>query len=92
MKTYLIGYDLNKQGQDYETLIEKIKEFADDWWHCLDSTWIIRSESNASEIIDFLIKYVDDNDELLVVLLDKEIAWRLPTECSDWLQQYFTED
>ena len=26
MKSYLIGYDLNKTGQDYETLIEQIKK------------------------------------------------------------------
>ena len=53
MKSYLIGYDLNKQGQDYETLIEHIKKLGT-WWHCLDSTWIIKTDKSASDIRDAL--------------------------------------
>jgi hypothetical protein len=53
MKSYLIGYDLNKTGQDYTTLINKIKTLGT-WWHCLDSTWIIKSNSTAVQIRDTL--------------------------------------
>ena len=28
MKTYMIGYDLNKTGQDYASLIQETKEIA----------------------------------------------------------------
>ena len=49
MKSYLIGYDLNKTGQDYKTLIEQIKELGS-WWHHLDSTWIIKSDLTAVQI------------------------------------------
>ncbi len=28
MKSYLIGYDLNKTGQDYDSLIEQIRNLA----------------------------------------------------------------
>lgn len=28
MKSYMIGYDLNKKGQDYKALIEEIKNLA----------------------------------------------------------------
>ena len=85
-KTYLIGYDLNKSGQDYSTLIEKIKELGD-WWHCLDSTFIIKSTSTSISIRDHLKNFIDVNDELLVVGLNGEAAWHgFNSECSNWLK------
>lgn len=86
MKTYLIGYDLNKKGQDYKDLTDAIKKLSPTWWHCLDSTWIIKSTSAASAIRDTLIAHIDNNDELLVVLLGGEGAWiGFTDECSEWL-------
>lgn len=85
-RSYLIGYDLNKSGQDYTTLIEEIKKLGT-WWHCLDSTFIVKSSSNAVLIRDHLRKQIDSNDELLVVCLTGEGAWTgLNKECSDWLK------
>ena len=86
MKSYLIGYDLNKSGQDYSSLIEQIKKLGT-WWHCLDSTWVIKTNSSAQQIRDFLRKYIDSNDELLVVHLSGEAAWAgFKKECSEWLK------
>lgn len=44
MSALLISYDLNKPGQKYERLYEKIKALGT-WWHYLDST---RSSSRHS--------------------------------------------
>ena len=86
MKSYLIGYDLNKQGQDYETLIARIKKLGS-WWHCLDSTWIIKTNVSAGDIRDILKKDMDSNDELLIVCLTGEGAWTgFSNECSEWLK------
>lgn len=86
-KSYLIGYDLNKSGQDYTKLIDEIKKLGT-WWHCLDSTFIIKSSSTAVIIRDHLKKYIDSNDELLVVALTGEGAWTgFSTECSNWLKE-----
>lgn len=74
MKAYLIGYDLNKSGQDYTSLIEEIKKY-ETWWHHLDSTWIVITESSATNIRDHLKSFIDQNDELLVVKLSGEAAW-----------------
>lgn len=85
MKSYMIGYDLNKSGQDYTKLTEEIKKLGN-WWHCLDSTWIVKSDSTAVEIRDHLKKFIDSNDELLVARLSGEGAWTgFNTNCSDWL-------
>lgn len=86
MKSYLIGYDLNKTGQDYETLIEQIKKLGT-WWHYLDSMWIIKSDLTAVQIRDNLKSYIDSNDELLVAKLSGEAAWTgFNDECSNWLK------
>ncbi len=74
MNTILIGYDLNKTGQDYSTLIEKIKTFAT-WWHHLDSTWIVKTDLTCVQVRDILKSLIDSNDELLVVKLTSEGAW-----------------
>lgn len=86
MDSILIAYDLNKQGQDYTTLIKEIKTLGK-WWHCLDSTFIVKTNRSCVEIRDFLKKYIDSNDELLVVKLTGEGAWTgFTKDCSVWLK------
>ena len=66
MKTLLIGYDLNKTGQNYDDLIDAIKEMGA-WWHYLDSTWLVRTEETHTTARNKLKQHLDNNDELLVV-------------------------
>lgn len=88
MKSYFIGYDLNKprENDDYKDLIAKIKTLGITYWHCLDSTWIVRTEQSAESIRDALKPYIDSGDELLVAKLSGEGAWKgFSDECSNWL-------
>ncbi len=88
MKTYLVGYDLNRpRGEDdYPNLAEALKGFGT-WWHHLDSTWIIKSDLTAVEIRDQLKPLVDGSDELLVATLAGEAAWvGFNTKGSEWLK------
>jgi len=87
MNTILIGYDLKKTGQDYTTLIEQIKKLGS-WWHCLDSTWMVRCTYTAVQVRDHLKQYVDGNDKLLVVNItgDNWAAYGFKDECATWLQ------
>jgi hypothetical protein len=88
MRTYLIGYDLNRPrgANDYPELFKAIKDTANGWWHCLDSTWIINTNLSAAQIRDALKAHVDSGDELLVVRLTGEGAWvGFDKQCSDWL-------
>jgi hypothetical protein len=83
----MIGYDLNAPGKDYTKLIEAIKNVGSNWWHCLDSTWIIKHNGPATAIRDALTPFLDGNDELLVARLTGEAAWRgFNDECSNWLK------
>lgn len=87
MKTYIIGYDLNKTGQDYNALTDKIKITFTIWWHHLDSTWIVKSNLSAAQIRDILKPFIDSNDELLVTSLNGESAWTgFNEKGSQWLR------
>lgn len=88
MATYLVGYDLNRPRKetDYPKLIEALKSFGT-WWHCLDSTWLIKTEMSTVEVRDMLNAYIDSGDELLVLTLAGEGAWTgFKDECSTWLK------
>lgn len=88
MKSYLITYDLMKEGQNYEGLIESIKSISpNNWWNCLLSTWIVKSNLSASEILNIVRPNMDDNDKVFIVLLERESAWFLDDECSNWLDE-----
>jgi hypothetical protein len=88
MANILIGYDLNKAGKDYNNLISAIKGLSTDWWHCLDSTWIIKTQLSTVQVRDALASHIDGNDELLVVdITGDAAAWTgFDTNCSNWLK------
>lgn len=87
MKSFMIGYDLNKPRQNYDALFAAIKQLSRTWWHCLDSTWIIKSDSTAVALRDALSPHIDKSDELLVAELTGVGAWiGFDTECSTWLK------
>lgn len=89
LNSYLIGYDLNKSGQNYSQLIQKIKELANGYWHHLDSTWIIKHSGPAADIRDALAPFIDSNDEILVVKLTREAAWKgFNTSGSEWIKAH----
>lgn len=69
---FVIGYDLNDPGQNYDELIDAIKDYGT-WWGHLDSTYIVKTSDSASDIRDDLKQYLDSNDEILVAKLSG--AW-----------------
>jgi len=91
MATYLIGYDINKEGAAYasanERLTTAIKRTFSPWWHHLESTWIVVTSDSAKNIRDQLRQELDGNDELLVVKLSGEAAWHgFDDKGSGWLK------
>jgi hypothetical protein len=73
MKKYLISYDLDKPGQDYTDLIAALRKAGA--IKVLYSQWGLETTSTAVQIRDYLRKFIDGNDRLLVVELSGEIAW-----------------
>jgi hypothetical protein len=89
VNTLLVGYDLHRPGQDYEELTKFLKGQST-WWHALDSTWIVVTSQSASELLAEIKRFIDANDEVLV--MDVKGDWwtslNLPKEATDWLQKY----
>lgn len=87
MKMLMVGYDLNKSGQNYDKLIEALKSYGT-YWHCLDSTWLIKTTKTCAQVCEELTTCIDSNDELLVAELAGAAAWYGFNEKeSEWLQE-----
>ena len=89
MSAYIIGYDLDKPGQNYPAIENAIIDISNkNYWHCLDSTWIIISNLNASAIVTNLNSHLDSNDKLFVSELTRDAAWvgSFSQKCRDWLK------
>lgn len=76
MAAFLISYDLDKPGQDYPRLIERLEQLGA--VRVLLSEWIVNGSHTSASLRDDLMRYVDANDKLLVVRLNGEAAW---TKC-----------
>jgi hypothetical protein len=66
MITILISYDLRGKNKDYNILFEEIKK-ADGWWHHLESTWIIETNSTLNYWVDRIRSVIDQNDSFIAI-------------------------
>jgi len=88
MKSYLIGYDLNRPETNCPELIDALQEFSPRWHH-LDSTWIVKSDWSARQVRDHLKPHLHSTEELLVVELTGEGAWAgFNDEAVNWLSEH----
>ncbi len=81
---YIINYDLNKTGQNYNGLYDAIKSYGT-WAHGLDSTWFIETNETSSQIFDRLAPSIDSNDYLFVTRIYGNYSVRLSQKTIDWL-------
>ena len=67
-KTLLIAYDLNggETSSEYQRLIKAIKDLGTQA-KPLESTFLVVSSNTVSTIRDHLSKFIDSNDELLIL-------------------------
>lgn len=70
---YIISYDLRNHGRDYTSLYDAIKSCGD-WIHPLESTWIVYTNYDASEISNILRDkgQMEERDLLFVCKLQIE--------------------
>ena len=58
MSTLLVGYDLDRPAQNYANLEAAIKSVGD-WWHHLDSTWLVVTPNTPMQVRDLLAQHID---------------------------------
>jgi hypothetical protein len=88
MATILIAYDIHPtEGEMYDDLIERIQSLGD-WWHHLESAWIVRCAHSPREIRDQLKSSIGTDDRLLVLEISGDTAeWAAVNDAgSQWLK------
>ncbi len=66
---YVISYDLNEPGQDYQALYDALKNIGAK--RVLESQWgVRRSNTTAAKLRDHFWRFMDRNDRLLVTSID----------------------
>jgi len=83
---YLITYDLNKVGQDYNELYNAIKKTGT-WWHYLDSTWLVQTALSSNQIFESIKHAIDNNDSVLIVKITTDHSGWLPQEAWNWINK-----
>ena len=86
---YCVGYDLKSPNRNYTPLVTALQSYGT-WWHHLDSTWFVESQSDAAAIRDHLRQFLDTQDELLVFPVAS--GWAgigFETRAYDWLRSHW---
>lgn len=85
---YIVSYDLNAPGKNYQALYNSIERISGGaWCRPLESVWIIRSMQSATEIFNALKPSIDQSDRLLVCGLTGDYAGYLDTKVIDYLKK-----
>jgi hypothetical protein len=84
-KVYLVTYDLNSEGQDYEGIKSAIKQY--ECCYVMQSVWLVYSTKTASGVYDTLEPYIDKNDWLYVVEITSNRRGRLPSNVCQWIKE-----
>jgi hypothetical protein len=81
----IINYALKNRSKDYTPLFNAIKGCGE-WWHFLDSTWIVNTAHSAEIVGKFLNGFIDRDTDFLYVgqLKGTHQGW-LPKDAWEWL-------
>lgn len=87
MAVFIISYDLNRPGQNYPDLYDKIKSLGS-WAHILDSTWLIDTNKTAKEVFDSISPCLDSTDKIIVIEAKNHWHAILTEEIYTWLRTH----
>ena len=87
MAAYIVTYDLNKPGQNYKCVAEKLEAYPAHW-KVQQSVWLLRTNQSAKQVRDIVGECLDPNDKLIVAKLSGEAAWKgYGDKISEWLKE-----
>jgi hypothetical protein len=74
MATILISYDIHPSAGDAcERVTDDIRSLGE-WWHHLESTWLVKTDRTPGQIRDLLKQHVGCDDQLLIVDISLDAA------------------
>ena len=84
-----INYDLNKAGQNYTGLIEKIKTVGTSWAKPCESCWLVATTKSPNAVFELLKPYIDSNDRMMVSrFYSNDYTGWLSKEIIDWIARH----
>lgn len=86
-KVYVVSYDLNVPGQDYASLYQELKRSLN-WWHYLDSSWLVYTGESAPVLFGRLAQHLDRNDRILIARVTNDYSGWLSEDAWQWIRQY----
>ena len=86
MAVYFVSYKIDEKHNDYDELIEAIKEY-DAGCRLFGNQWFLSSEGSAEEVQEDLAQYLYEGDFILVMEIDENYAGWLPERVVDWLDE-----
>lgn len=85
-RLYIVTYDLNNPGRNYENLLKRIKAY-NGWARLVGSSYLVLTEQTATQIRNNLVQELDSNDKIYVSLMGNSAAWKgLGDEVSNWIK------
>ena len=84
----MITYDLNKQGQDYENVIQAIKDASTGVWCTYwKSSYLIKTNLTVQQVSDKITPHLDGNDSLLVIEVKENYQGWLSKEQWNYIKE-----
>lgn len=83
MACFIVAYDLNAVGQNYDCITAKIKEFPN--CHAQKSVWFVQYDGSEPQLRDYLQPCLDSNDRLFVSEVSRSWAGLHMPTCGKWL-------
>jgi hypothetical protein len=85
MACFVVAYDLNPIGQNYECITGRIKALTH--CHAQGSVWFVEYSGTESELREYLRPCLDQNDRLFVSEVSKSWAGLHMPTCGQWLNE-----
>jgi hypothetical protein len=71
--------------KDYTPFFNAIKGNCTEWWHFLDSTFIVATPQSAHDFAQALYPHIENTDHFIVSRLQPESQGWMPQAAWDWL-------
>lgn len=84
---YIIAYDLHEPDKNYQGVEAQIESLPDRF-RILESTWLVKTKLDSTEILKRLSTALDDNDRVFIAKIDLPSCdgW-LPSDARAWLEK-----
>jgi hypothetical protein len=85
-RVYAVNYDLRVYGTpNYADLEAELKR-SPNWWHYLQSTWLIATDETATELWNRIAPHVRKIDSVLIIEVCQNVSGWLPQKAWEWIR------